>query len=118
MKLISFAMLAGLVVLYFMDIAFRIDILNLEMFIHSVIRFALGFILLGGVVFYSHLLRFKSAIGIILVLVLADDIMDYFRRVDSFKLEVMLHSIYMLFWGSLIGYLVMKNIKKSDDKTK
>jgi len=115
MKLISFVMIAGLVVLYFMDIAFRIDMLNLEMIIHSAIRFFIGFLLLGIGVFYAHTLRLKSAVVLILVLVLADDIVDYTRNVDSFSFEVAIHSAFMLLWGSLVGYLAMRNWKSDED---
>lgn len=113
MKLISFVILAGLVVLYFMDAAFKLDFLNLEMLIHSAIRFVTGFILLGIGVFYAHTLRFKSAVIVVLILVLADDILDYTRGINSFSFEVMIHSIFMLLWGALVGYLVMKNWRKA-----
>lgn len=115
MKLISSVMMLGLVLLYFMDIAFRINMLNLEMFIHSVIRFFIGFILLGAGVFYAHRLRFKTAVFVVLALVLADDIMDYFRNVDSFSFEIMFHGIYMLLWGSLVGYLFMRDWRKNEE---
>lgn len=113
MKLISFVMVAGLAVLYFMNAAFKLDFLNLEMLIHSTIRFVTGFILLGIGVFYAHTLRFKSAVIVVLILVLADDILDYTRGINSFSFEVMIHSIFMLLWGSLVGYLVMKNWRKA-----
>jgi len=116
MKLVSLVMIAGLVLLYFVDAAFKLPILNWEMIIHSALRFFTGFILLGVGVFYAHKIRLKSAIYLILVLVLADDIMDYFRNVHSFSFEVMLHSIYMLLWGSLMGYVFMKQLKDEADK--
>jgi hypothetical protein len=47
----------------------------------------------------------------VLALVLADDVWDYFRHVDSFSPEMMLHSIYMLLWGALTGYVVMRYFK-------
>lgn len=115
MKLIGFVMMAGLVVLYFMDIAFRIDMLNWEMIIHSAIRFFIGFMLLGIGVFYAHTLRLKSAVVLILVLVLADDIVDYTRDIDSFSFEDAIHGAFMLLWGSLMGYLVMRKWKKPAD---
>ncbi len=113
MKLISFVILAGLVVLYFMDAAFKLDFFNWEMLIHSGLRFFTGFILLGIGVFYAHTLKFKSAVLLVLALVLADDIVDYTRNIYSFSFEVMIHSIFMLLWGALVGYLVMKNWRKT-----
>jgi len=114
MKLISFVMVAGFVVLYFMDIAFRISMMNWEMLIHSAIRFFIGFLLLGIGVFYAHSIRFKSAVILILALVLADDILDYFRHVDSFRFEIMIHGFFMLLWGSLVGYLAMRHWREDD----
>jgi H+/Cl- antiporter ClcA len=113
MKLISCALIAGLVALYFMDIAFRINPFNWEMLTHSAIRFVLGFLLLGIGVFHAHTLKLKSALIVALVLVLADDIVDYFRNVNSFSFEVMIHSVFILFWGALVGFLFMRNLNKN-----
>ncbi|MDD5320346.1 MAG: hypothetical protein PHD43_06980 [Methylococcales bacterium] len=111
MKLVSLVMIAGLILLYFVDAALKIQLMNWEMLIHSALRFFTGFILLGIGVFYAHKLRLKSAVYLVLALILADDIMDYYRHVNSFNFEVLLHSIYMLLWGSLMGYVVMKYSK-------
>ena len=116
MKLVSLAMVAGLILLYFMDAAFKLQIMNWEMLIHSAIRFFTGFILIGIGVFYAHKIKLKSAVYLVLALVLADDIIDYFRKVNSFNFEIMLHSIYMLLWGSLMGYLFMRRAKHKADK--
>ena len=116
MKLVSLVMIAGLILLYFVDAAFKLQILNWEMLIHSAIRFFTGFILIGIGVFYAHKIRLKSAVYLVLALVLADDIMDYFRNVHNFNFEVMLHSIYMLLWGSLTGYVFMKYSKDKADR--
>jgi hypothetical protein len=113
MKLISVVIVAGLVALYFMDIAFRIDLFTWEMLIHSSLRFFTGFILLGIGVFYAHTLKFKSAVILVLMLVLADDIVDFTRDIYSFSFEVMIHSIFMLLWGSLVGYLFMRTWKQN-----
>ncbi len=67
-------MIAGLILLYFVDAAFKIQIMNWEMLIHSALRFFTGFILIGIGVFYAHKIRFKSAVYLVLALVLADDI--------------------------------------------
>ena len=111
MKLVSLVMIAGLILLYFVDAALKIQLMNWEMLIHSALRFFTGFILLGIGVFYAHKLRLKSAVYLVLALILADDIMDYYRNVNSFSFEVLLHSIYMLLWGSLMGYVVMRQSK-------
>jgi hypothetical protein len=115
MKTSALVMIAGLILLYFMDAAFKIQMMNWEMLIHSAISFFTGFILVGIGVFYAHKIRLKSAVYLVFILVLADDIMDYFRNVDSFNFEDMLHSIYMFLWGSLMGYVFMKQAKDKVD---
>ncbi|MDD1624276.1 MAG: hypothetical protein LUQ56_01960 [Methylococcaceae bacterium] len=116
MKLVSLVMIAGLILLYFVDAALKIHIMNWEMLTHSALRFFTGFILIGIGVFYAHKIRLKSAVFLILVLVLADDIMDYYRKVNSFSFEDTLHGVYMLLWGSLMGYAFMKHSKDKADK--
>jgi hypothetical protein len=117
MKLISIVMIVGLVLLYFVDAFFKIQIMNWEMLTHSALRFFTGFILIGVGVLYAHKIRLKSAVFLILVLVLADDLMDYYRNVNSFSFEDTLHGVYMLLWGSLMGYAYMKHSKDKADKS-
>ncbi len=88
--------------------AFKLNPFNVEMLIHSGLRFLTGFLVLGIGVFYTGKIRLKYALALVLVLALADDIWDYTRNINSFSFEVMLHSIYMLLWGSLTGYVLMK----------
>ncbi len=116
MKSISIVMIAGLILLYFMDAAFKIQIMNSEMLIHSALRFFTGFILIGIGVFYAHKIKLKSAVYLIFALVLGDDIMDYFRKVEDFRFEITIHGIYMLLWGSLTGYVFMRQLKDKVDK--
>ena len=118
MKLVSLVMIAGLVLLYFVDAAFKIQIMNWEMLIHSALRFFTGFILIGVGVFYAHKIRLRSAVYLVLLLVLTDDIMDYTRKINSFSAEITLHGVYMLIWGSLMGYAYMKYSKNKANKKK
>lgn len=113
MKLIGFILFLGIIILYFLDAAFRLEMLTLEMLGHIALRFFTGFAILGVGVFYQHVIRIKSAGFIILALLLGDDIFDYYRDVKSFTPEVILLSIYMLLWGALMGYVTMRHIKKS-----
>jgi hypothetical protein len=115
MKLVSIAISLGFILLYFVNAALKIDIFNWEMLIHSGIRFFTGFIILGIGCFYEHKIRLKISVYLVLALVFADDIMDYYRKVDSFSAEFMLHGLYMLLWGSLVGYLSIKYIKVKID---
>jgi len=114
MKLMSIIVVVlGVITLYFVDSALKQNIFTPELFVHSMIRFITGFVILGIGVFYAHVIRFKSSIYLVLALVLADDVWDYFRHVDSFSPELMLHSIYMLLWGALTGYVVMRQHKQN-----
>jgi hypothetical protein len=116
MKLVSLVMIAGVVLLYFVDAALKIQVMNWEMLIHSAFRFFTGFVLIGIGVFYAHKLRLKNAVYLVLALILADDIIDYTRNINSFNFEDLLHGVYMLLWGSLMGYVVMKHFKDKADK--
>jgi len=113
MNLVAIAITIGLILLYFVNAALKIDIFTWEMLMHSGIRFFTGFIILGISYFYAHKLRLKISVFLVLALVLADDVLDYFRHVNNFSAEMMLHGIYMLVWGSLIGYLVMRQVKRN-----
>ena len=103
MKLITVVIIAGLILLYFLDTALKISLLNQEMLIHSGIRFFTGFILIGIGVFYAHKIKFKTSVGLALTLVLADDIYDYFRNIDSFNFEAMIHSVILFAMGFYPG---------------
>lgn len=105
------AIFLGLIIVYFLNSAFKITILELELLTHCALRFVTGFFLLGIGVFYAHQLTFKTAIYLVLGLVLADDIFDIYRQVDSFKPEILILSVYMLLWGSLVGYLAARHLK-------
>ncbi|MDP3589978.1 MAG: hypothetical protein Q8R54_05500 [Methylobacter sp.] len=109
MKLVSIVIIVGLILLYFMDVAFKLNPFNMEMLIHSGLRFLTGFLVLGIGVFYTGKIRLTFALALVLTLALADDIWDYTRDINSFSFEVMLHSIYMLAWGSLTGYVLLKH---------
>ncbi len=105
MKWIAAALLTGLLLLYFVTAALKIDIFNWETAIHSAIRFFTGFAILGIGYFYAHQIKLKIALAIILGLFLADDFLDYLRHVETFTAEYMLYGVYMLSWGAVVGYL-------------
>jgi hypothetical protein len=111
MKLTALILSLGLIILYFLDAAFRLEMLTWEMIGHIALRFLIGFMILGIGVFYEHAIRFKSSMFIILALALGDDVFDYYRNVNSFTPEVILLSIYMLLWGALTGYVAMHQLK-------
>jgi hypothetical protein len=113
----SFAVvLVGLVLLYFVDSALKIQLFSLEMLAHSAIRFFTGFILIGIGVFYAHKIKLMTAVALVFALVLADDLNDYFRNINSFSFEDTLHGIFMLLWGAGLGYFLMKHIQQKLDQ--
>jgi len=110
-KPVFLSLFAGLILLYFVNAALKISVFSWEMLIHSAIRFMVGFIVLGIGYFYGHKLNLKIAIGIVLILLIVDDIMDYARDVTRLSAELLLYNLYMLLWGSLTGYLFMRSYK-------
>jgi hypothetical protein len=115
MKSVGIAVFVGLILLYFVNAAVKIDIFNWEMLIHSGIRFFTGFIILGIGYFYEHKIKLKISLFLVLAIVLADDVSDYYRDVTKISDKLVLHNIYMLLWGSLVGYLTIKYIKDRID---
>lgn len=111
MKPVFLSLFVGLILLYFVNAALKISVFSWEMLIHSAIRFMVGFIVLGIGYFFGHKLNLKIAIGIVLMLLIVDDIMDYARDVTRLSAELLLHNLYMLLWGSLTGYLFMRSYK-------
>lgn len=114
MKSVSIAVVVGFILLYFVNAALKFDLFNWEMLIHSAIRFFTGFIILGIGYFYEHKIQFKISIYLVLGLFLADDLLDYFRNTTTFSIELILYGIYMLIWGSLVGFLFIRFIKSKN----
>lgn len=114
MKSVSIAVVMGFILLYFVVEALKIDLFNLEMLIHSSIRFFTGFIILGIGYFYEHKIQLKISIYLVLGLFLADDLLDYYRDTTRFSVELILYGIYMMLWGSLVGYLFIRLIKSKN----
>ncbi|MGR9072075.1 MAG: hypothetical protein ACU833_03305 [Gammaproteobacteria bacterium] len=117
MKIVWTVFLIGLVLLYFVNAALRIEIMNLEMLTHSLIRFFIGFFILGIWCLSSQKLKLKYSIYLILALLLGDDAYDHYRNVDSLTPEIFLQGMYMLIWGAVTGYVFMKRLKKRREQT-
>lgn len=111
MKPVIAALGIGTVLLYFVNAALKFDLFTLEMLVHSAIRFFTGFIILGIGYFYEHKLPLKVSLYLVLGLVVADDILDYVRQTTRFSIELILYGVYMLLWGSAVGYLFIRFVK-------
>lgn len=116
MKMLVFAFITGIFLLYFLNIALlKNPILDLHWSIHAGIRFLLGFFLLGFGFFYAHGIKFKKAVYITVCIVTADYIYDFYSQNYRFQLEIILHGIFMITWGAILGYLTAKYIHRATD---
>ncbi|OAI20695.1 hypothetical protein A1359_20585 [Methylomonas lenta] len=112
MKMLSFTFILGAIFLYFMNIAIlKSAIPNMEWTIHAGTRFLVGFFVMGVSYFYVKALSLKQALKLTLIIVILDYFYDYY--VESYRLnfEIILHGIYMLVWGALMGYLTGRYMK-------
>lgn len=111
MKLLYAILLIGLILLYFLDAAFHIDGFNLEMLTHNLVRFFAGFGILGIWAWHEHKIKLKIALFIILIFLISDDIFDYFRHIDNFTFEMVIHDVVVLLWGCLTGFVFVRRYK-------
>ena len=112
MKIVVPIFILGLIMLYFLDSALKVENLNLEMFTHSLVRFFSGFAILGIWVFYKNKLKLKIALYFVLALLISDDIMDYLRHIDNLSFEMVFHDTFLLVWGAVTGFFYIKSLKR------
>jgi hypothetical protein len=113
MKMLVFSFIVGIVLLYFLNIALlKTPILDLHWSIHASLRFLVGFIVLGVSFFYARAVKFKHAVYITACIVIIDYIYDYHAEAYRFNFEIILHGIFMMIWGAILGYLAAKYIKE------
>lgn len=108
MKKFISSLLVGLILLYLVDIALRVNSLNLEMLIHNLVRFFAGFVILGIWIWDEHKIRLKISLYIILAFLISDDIFDYFRGIDNISVPMFLHDLYIVLWGAISGMFFVK----------
>lgn len=109
MKILSLTFILGVFFLYFINMAMlKTAILNTEWSVHASTRFLLGFFVMGVSCFYAKSLSFKNALKLILVIVILDYFYDYYIGAYRLNFEIILHGIYMLAWGALMGFLAAK----------
>ncbi len=112
MKILVFSFIIGIISLYFLNIALlKTPILTLDWSIHAGLRFLVGFLVLGVSCFYAEAITFKKALYITACIITADYIYDYFSQTYKFQFEIILHGIFMMVWGAVLGYLTAKYIK-------
>jgi len=101
-------LIIGLILLYFLDAALRVENLNLEMLTHNLVHFFAGFVFLGIWVWYGHRLKLKVSMYIILVLLISDNIFDYIRDIDNLTFEMLIHNLFLVGWGAISGFFYTK----------
>lgn len=115
MKMLVFSIIVGFVLLYFLNIAiFEAPVLNLIWSIHAGVRFFAGFLILGVSAFYAKALTFKTALYIMACIVAVDYLYDYYMQDFRFNFEIILHGIFMIIWGAILGYLTAKYKNRSN----
>ena len=113
LKILAFSFIVGIVLLYFLNIALlQTPLLDLDWSIHAGLRFSVGFIVLGVSCFYAKAVKFKNAVYITACIVATDYLYDYFSQIYRLKFEIILHGIFMMIWGAVLGYLTAKYIKE------
>ncbi len=113
MKMLVFSITVGSILLYFLNIAIlKTPILDLDWSIHAGLRFFTGFFILGVICFYAEAISFKKAIYITAAVVLTDYLYDHYAQSHRLQLEIILHGMYMILWGAILGYLTAKYIKE------
>ncbi|TRW92896.1 hypothetical protein [Candidatus Methylobacter oryzae] len=113
MKMLVFSFVAGTVLLYFLNIALlKTPLLDLHWSIHAGLRFLIGFIVLGVSYFHAHAVKFKSAVYITACIVTIDYFYDYYAQGHRLNLEIILHGVFMMIWGAILGYLTAKYLRE------
>lgn len=110
MKSFYAVLFIGLIVFYLVDTAFHIDSSNLEMITHNLVRFFAGFAILGLWAWYEQRIKIRIALYILLVFLVSDDIFDYYRHINNFSFEMIIHDVLMLGWGALAGFFFMRRL--------
>ena len=104
MKKILATLVIGLVLLYLIDSAFKIDGLTEEMIIDNSMRFLLGFVVMG----MWHWPKFKIYMYVILIFLISDVIFDYIENISTLDLAMTIHDLFIFFWGALSGYFFIE----------
>jgi len=114
MKAASIVFVIGLLLLYILDSAFKIYEINVKMLIHNLVRFVAGFVILGIWVLNKKKANLKISLYAILILLLADNLYDYLRNIDTLTFPMMFHDTFVLFWGTAVGFVFYKNNRKKN----
>jgi hypothetical protein len=115
MKKLLVTLIIGLVLLYFLDTAFHIKNLNLEMLTHNLVRFFSGFVFLGIWVWYKHQMKLKISLYIILGFLISDVIFDFIREINNLSFEMLIHDLFIVVWGAISGFFFIKHLHSKNN---
>lgn len=110
MKVFWYVLFAGLILQLFIDAAFKIDGITLTMVIHKAIYFFSGFFILGFTLYFKQTIDWKTVLYLIIAMLVLDELIDYLRGFDDTSSMMFIHNGYMITWGSLSGYLLLKQM--------
>jgi len=115
MKKLHATLIFGLILLFFIDTAFKIDGLTQEMLINNSVRFFWGFLLLLVWGSSQQKRKYKVLFYVFIFFILSDAIFDYVQ--DILDLEMMLHDLFIFIWGAISGYFFVNYLhyKKAID---
>jgi len=57
-------------------------------------------------------MSFKKTVYITGFIVATDYLYDLYMQTSGFELETLFHGIFMIIWGTILGYLTAKYIKE------
>ena len=112
MKKLLSTFVIGLILLYFVDIAFKIDGFSQDMLINNSVRFFLGFLFSGIWYWSTHKWRSKAFMYVFLILLASDVVFNYVEDISTLEIEMTLHDLYIFFWGAISGYFFVKYLQQ------
>lgn len=116
MKKIIATLMVGLVLLYLLDSAFKIDGLTETMLTDNLVRFLLGFICFFYFTWTKRKFKSKFLLTIFIIFVIADSVFNYIENIEVDGLVMLVHDLYFTFWGILLSFFYVRYLKEKNSK--
>jgi NhaP-type Na+/H+ or K+/H+ antiporter len=116
MKKIIATLTIGLVLLYLLDSAFKIDGLTREMLIDNLIRYILGFICFYYVAWTKRKFKNTFYLSILIVFIIFDSVYIYIENIEVQGFLMLIHDLYFAFWGVISGFFFVRYLKQKKSK--
>jgi hypothetical protein len=111
MKAFWSVLIGGLILQIFVDAAFKVDGIALTMVIHKGIYFFTGFFILGFTLYFDRNIGWKTVLCLIVAMLVLDELVDFLRGFDDTRFLMFIHNAYMIAWGALCGYLLLRKME-------